>query len=425
MADRSVQRVKGTRDLLPPDTALWAAVEAEAREVFGQAGYQEIRTPILEHTELFVRSVGEDTDIVGKEMYSFTDRGGRGLTMRPENTAGVVRAFVENGLSRWPQPVKLFYVGPQFRNEKPQAHRYRQFNQIGAELFGDAGPLSDAELVLMLVRFLRRLGFRELTVLVNTVGDVASRLAYRDALQHFLAPHRDRLGADSRRRLDTNPLRILDTKIPAEQELLRNAPELAEHLSRECRSHFETVCSFLERFEVPYRVEPRLVRGLDYYTRTVFEIVAEGLGAQNAVVGGGRYDGLVAELGGPDVAALGFAIGEDRLLSLLPESFARDRAPEAPVLVAALTGVDPGEALAVAEELREAGRKAVAELTPRSPGAALKRADKGGSRYVVLVGEEELATGRVTWKDLTTREQHTVPRAELAARLSASDEERT
>jgi histidyl-tRNA synthetase len=411
MAKVKVQSVKGTRDLLPPDTAVWAAVETTARRVFAAYGYGEIRTPVFEETELFVRGVGESTDIVGKEMYTFPDKKGRSLTLRPESTAAVARAYVEHSLQQQPSPLKLFYIGPQFRYERPQKGRYRQFHQIGAELLGDPGPYSDAEVLLMLVRFLKELGFPGLTVLLNTVGDEASRTAYREALKAFLEPHRDRLGEDSQRRLGTNPLRILDTKIPEEREILQGAPELVDFLSPASREHFQAVLAVLERFGVPHRVESRLVRGLDYYTGTVFEIVAAGLGAQDAVVGGGRYDGLIADLGGPEVPGIGFAIGEDRLIDVLPESFRQSVLPKAPVLVATLGDVAFAEALAVAEELRAAGVPVVTELSARSAKSVLKRADRLQARQVVLLGDDEMAAGEVTIKDLASGEQRRVPRA--------------
>ncbi|MGD2116099.1 MAG: histidine--tRNA ligase, partial [Acidobacteriota bacterium] len=320
MSDR-IRRPKGTRDLLPPETAVWSAVEETARRTFGRYGYGEIRTPVLEETELFVRGVGEATDIVGKEMYTFTDKGGRSLTLRPESTASVARAYVENGLQQRPSPVKLYYLGPQFRYERPQKGRYRQFYQIGAELLGDAGPVSDAELILMLIDFLGALEFEGLTVLLNTVGGPESRAAYRDELVRFLEPKREVLSDDSRRRLTTNPLRILDTKVEREREILADAPRLADSLTAEDREHFGAVRSILDRFGVGYRVDDRLVRGLDYYTRTVFEITAAGLGAQDAIVGGGRYDALISEVGGPETPGIGFAIGEDRLIDVLPQSF--------------------------------------------------------------------------------------------------------
>ena len=416
MSDR-VRRVKGTRDLLPPETAVWAAVDETARRVFARYGYAEIRTPVLEHTELFVRSVGEATDIVGKEMYSFVDKGGRNVTLRPESTAPVARAYVENGLQQWPSPVKLFYIGPQFRYERPQRGRFRQFFQIGAELLGDPGAVADGELLLMLLDFLGELEFTGLTVLLNTVGGAESRAAYREELVRHLEPHREALSEESRRRLDTNPLRILDTKDPAERELLAGAPRLAESLTADDRDHFQAVRRILDRFGAGYRVDDRLVRGLDYYTRTVFEITAEGLGAQDAIVGGGRYDRLISALGGPETPGIGFAIGEDRLVEVMPESFRRRALPAAPAYVATVGEVGEEEALAFAQELRKAGVPALAELGRRSLGSALKRAVKLGARHALIVGADELAAGEVTVKDLGTGEQVRLRRAEAVKNL--------
>jgi len=417
---RAPRSVKGTRDLLPPETAVWAAVEATARDVFARYGYREIRTPLLEETELFVRGVGAATDIVGKEMYTFADKKGRSLTLRPESTASVARAFIEHGMQSWPSPVKLFYLGPQFRYERPQQGRYRQFHQIGAELLGDPGPWSDAEVLLMLVRFLGELGFSGLTVLLNTLGDDASRAAYRQALVEFLTPLAERLGEDSRRRLETNPLRILDTKIEAERELLAGAPSLEEHLNADSRQHFAAVTGMLDRCGVAYRLEPRLVRGLDYYTRTVFEITAEGLGAQDSIVGGGRYDRLVSDLGGPAVPGIGFAIGEDRLLDVLPETYRRRVADGERAWVVPVGEVGPQEALTLAEELRAAGVACSAELASRSLSAGLKRAHRAGARWVALLGDDELAAGRVTVKDFASGEQETWDRDEAVRRLAAA-----
>ena len=318
-----VRGVKGTRVLLPPDSTVWAAVESVARRVFAGYGFGEIRTPIMEHTELFVRSVGESTDIVGKEMYSFADRKGRRLSLRPEGTAPVVRAFVDQGMAAGALPQRLYYIGPFFRYERPQRGRYRQFHQIGAEILGDAGPLSDAELISMLMRFLEELGHRGLDVLINTVGDAASRGAYRDALLAYLQPARDSLSAESQRRLESNPLRILDSKSSHDREVLEGAPRLEDHLSEDSRRHFDSVMAALDSRGIATTLAPRLVRGLDYYTRTVFEIVSTELGAQDAIVGGGRYDDLVGELGGPSLPAIGFAIGEDRLVDTLPDELRR------------------------------------------------------------------------------------------------------
>jgi histidyl-tRNA synthetase len=412
-----IQSVKGTRDLLPPETAVWAAVESTARRVFSLFGYEEIRTPVLEKTELFVRSVGETTDIVGKEMYTFEDRKGRSMSLRPESTAAVVRAFVQHGLRERPLPVKLFYAGPHFRYERPQRGRYRQFHQIGAELIGDAGPESDAELLAMLVRFLEELGFTDLNVLLHTVGDEETRSVYRNRLQAFFEPLRDRLSPESQRRLDANPLRLLDSKDQAEQALLRGAPRLEDSLNAPSREHFGGVQAALDRLGVPFDVTPELVRGLDYYTHTVFEIVSEGLGSQNAIVGGGRYDQLVADLGGPDLPAIGFAIGQDRLIEVLPASF-RDRVqPPPPVVVVVIEPVPIVEGMGLAEDLRAAGVPAITDFGGGSVRSAFKRADRRQARWVLLIGEEEQSAGRVTCKDMQRGEQTAVPRQEIVALL--------
>ena len=412
------KNVKGTRDLLPEQAELFARVEGSAREVFGRYGYREIRTPILEETELFVRSVGESSDIVGKEMFTFADKKGRSITLRPESTAAVARAYIQHGMSRWPQPVKLFYIGPQFRYERPQRGRYRQFQQIGAELFGDEGPWTDAELLLMLVRFLAELGFEDLTVRLNTVGDASSRRRYAEVIRDVLHPHREALGEDSRRRLSTNPLRILDTKIEGERELLRDVPELSQSLGEACREHFAAVCAALDRFGVEYEVDPRLVRGLDYYTRTVFEISSSALGAQDAILGGGRYDGLVEDLGGPKVPGIGFAIGEDRLVELLGElGTAREKADSPARVHVVGVSVGPEHALQASEALRAHGIECEAELSGRSAKAALRRATRAGASHVVLLGEDEQARGHVALKNLATGEQVELPLLEAIEKL--------
>ena len=416
------QAPKGTRDLLPPEAAVWARVEETARRVFALYGYREIRTPIFEDTELFARGVGESTDIVGKEMYTFTDKGGRSLTLRPESTAPVCRAYVEHGLQTLPQPVRLFYIGPQFRYERPQKGRFRQFHQIGAELLGGRGHDSDFEILLMLVRFLSELGFRGLKVLLNTVGDAESRMAYREALRAYLLPWKEKLSEDSRRRLGTNPLRILDTKSPEEQELLRNAPALESSLTAAAAEHFRRVLASLKASRLSYRVEPSLVRGLDYYTNTVFEIVSEGLGAQNAICGGGAYEGLVEELGGPPTYGVGFAIGEDRLLEVLPADSPARRTAAGPVLVSIVgkafsEGGAGAGVVGLLEELREAG---IPCQEAAGRGSRLfDLAESLGSPAIVFLGEDELAAGTLSIRTLATREQTTLPRSEAIARLAA------
>ncbi len=412
----SPKTVKGTRDLLPELAERFAAVEAAARATFRLYDYREIRTPILESTELFVRGVGEGSDIVGKEMFTFPDKKGRSMTLRPENTAAVARAYIEHGMARQPQPVRLFYIGPQFRYERPQRGRYRQFNQIGAELLGDAGPWSDVELLLMLVRFLRTLGFEDLVVRLNTLGDAASRQRYAEAVRAHLEPVRSKLGEDSQRRLDTNPLRILDTKLPHERELLAGMPSLEESLGDACRTHFATICSELEKAGIDYVVEPRLVRGLDYYTRTVFEISSDSLGAQDAILGGGRYDGLVQDLGGPSVPGIGFAIGEDRLVELMEASGLEPDGHGVRVHVVP-DGAEVSDALEICESLRGRGVVCEVEATGRSVNSAFKRAGRLGATHVLVVDATAAAAGQVSYKRLGGEDQELVPLEEAIRRI--------
>ena len=418
-AKRRFQTVKGMRDLLPLEAEAFAQVEETARQVFSLYGYHEVRTPVVEDTDLFVRGVGEGSEIVGKQMYTFDDKKGRSLTLRPEGTAPVARAYLQHDMASWPQPVKVFYMGPYFRYERPQAGRYRQFSQIGAEVIGDPGPYSDVELLVMLLRFLEALGFEDLEVGLNSVGDPECRQRYSSRLREFLEPHRDQLGADSRRRLETNPLRILDTKAPGERRLLEDAPHLREVLGNPAREHFEVVCGQLERFGVAYRIDDRLVRGLDYYTRTVFEITSGALGAQDAILGGGRYDGLIGELGGPAVPGIGFAIGEDRLVDILPDSSRVRARRTAPVCVVAVGAASLDAALELAEALRAAGVAAISEFTAGSLKAGLRKAGRRGSRWVVLIGEDERAAGTVILRDFENSTQETIQRDEFVAAVKA------
>ena len=348
-------------------------------------------------------------------MYSFEDKGGRRLTLRPENTASVCRAYVEHGMQQLPQPVRLFYVGPQFRNEKPQKGRYRQFHQIGIELLGGKGASSDVEVLLALVAFLRELGFADLAVLINTVGDKASRARFKDELVAYLEPIRDRLSEESQRRLGTNPLRILDSKSLEDKDLLVGAPTLEAALSDESRRHFDAVRTALDHFGIAYRVAPGLVRGLDYYSNTVFEVISEGLGSQDAICGGGAYEGLVEELGGPPTYGVGFAIGEDRLVDVLPESSPARRARGAPILVAASGRVGALSLLELTEELRRQGLAALEGPAKKDRLFAL--AETLGTRCVVFLGEAELAAGAVLCRDLRTREQKSMPRSDLISYL--------
>jgi histidyl-tRNA synthetase len=397
-----LSRVKGTRDLLPPETELWAFVEETARRVFSSYGHGEIRTPVLEPTELFVRSVGETTDIVHKEMYTFTDRGGRSLTLRPENTAGVVRAVLENRLDQGPMPLRLFYAGPQYRYERPQKGRYREFRQIGAEIFGAPGPAADAELLRMLFDFLGELGFRKLSVSLNAVPSRAGREAFAAAVRAHAGPHRDRLGEDDRRRLEENPLRLFDSKDPETARILEEAPRAVDFLDEESRKHHEAVRRLLAEGGIPYVENPRLVRGLDYYTRTVFEVISSDLGAQDAVLGGGRYDNLVADLGGPELPAVGFAIGEDRLLDVLP---VRLEEPRRRVRVIPFGPDEADYALAVAAHLRKTGAVVDVDLSGKGLKKGLAAASELEFSEAALVGPDEKRERKVTVKDLKTREQ--------------------
>ena len=415
-----ITSVKGTRDLLPPETRVWNRVEAVAREVFSLHAFDEIRTPVLESTDLFVRSVGEATDIVHKEMYTFTDRGGRSVTLRPENTAGVARALVEHGVVQGGAR-KLYYIGPQFRYERPQKGRFREFRQIGAEVIGAADPATDAEILSMLFDFLGRLGFSGLSVSLNSVGTDECRGAYVEALRAYFAGHADRLGEDDRRRLEQNPLRVLDTKDPAVKALVEGAPRMLDFLDAESASHPEELLVLLDASGIPYRIEPRLVRGLDYYTRTVFEVTAGGLGAQDALLGGGRYDRLVSDLGGPKTPGIGFAIGEDRLVDVLPAAFREEALGARPaVALVPLGKEDRGAGLELARRLRAEGIAVDLDPAGKGPGPGLKAAERKGLAVAVLLGEREREAGSAVVKHLAARTQETVALGRLAEYLKGS-----
>ena len=413
-----IEAVKGTRDILPDEAGRWQFVEAQAREVFGRYGFREIRTPIFESTELFARGVGEGTDIVAKEMYTFLDRKGRSLTLRPENTAPVARAYLEHGMQRGSDLTRLYYIGPMFRYERPQKGRMRQFSQIGVEALGSEHPAVDAETLQMLMVFLDRLGLGANALLLNSVGCETCRPAYREILKAELAPFRDRLDADCRRRLETNPLRVFDCKIPEDQALIAaHASPILDHLCADCRRHLDGVRSHLDRLAVRYTMDPRLVRGLDYYRRTTFEVTLPTLGAQSALLGGGRYDGLVQELGGPAVPGFGFAVGEDRLVMSLPADRASaDATPDAVAVILGEEGVGP--AIEAARRLREAGMTVVVEPFPdRSAKAQLRRANDLKAKTALLVGSSEASAGTITVKRLADGLQKTVPAHDLAATL--------
>jgi histidyl-tRNA synthetase len=411
-----IQAIRGMSDVLPPDSALWQHVEATIRSVLLDYGYQEIRVPIVERTELFKRSIGEVTDIVEKEMYSFDDRNGMSITLRPEATAGIVRACMEHGLLR-NQRQKFWSTGPMFRYEKPQKGRYRQFHQFDVEALGFTGPDVDAELIIMLARIWRLLRIEHLSLQINTLGTAESRVQYRADLMAYFRTHFDQLDEDSRRRLERNPLRILDSKNPDMQGLIAAAPRLTQYLDAESEAHFNGLRELLDDAGVPYVVNPRLVRGLDYYGRTVFEWVTDRLGTQGAVCAGGRYDGLVEHLGGEPTPAVGFAIGLERLVELyaLAGLGAPSRVPD--VYVVAVGEGATRCAFRIAESLRDGAAALRVETNCGGGGfkAQMKRADRSGATVAVLLGEDEVSSGTAVVKPLRTElEQTTVPMAGLA-----------
>ncbi|MDF2784979.1 MAG: hisS [Pantoea eucrina] len=417
---KNIQAIRGMNDFLPADTAIWQRIEGTLKQVLASYGYSEIRLPIVEHTPLFSRAIGEVTDVVEKEMYTFEDRNGESLTLRPEGTAGCVRAGIEHGLL-YNQEQRLWYVGPMFRYERPQKGRYRQFHQMGVEVFGLQGPDVDAELIMMTARWWKALGIADHVELeLNSIGSLAARADYRSALVAFLEQHQDVLDDDCKRRMYTNPLRVLDSKNPEIQALLNDAPTLGEFLDEESRAHFTGLCALLDDAGIRYRINQRLVRGLDYYNRTVFEWVTSSLGSQGTVCGGGRYDGLVEQLGGRATPAVGFAMGLERLVLLVqavnPE-FEPTRVVDVYV-IASGQGVQSA-AMQLAETLRDAN-PALKLMTNFGGGNFKKqfaRADKWGARIALVLGEDEVKAGQVVIKDLRTGDQQTLAQQDAAATL--------
>ena len=413
---RKIQAIRGMHDILPQDSGLWQFLEDTLRDVLTRYGYREIRMPVVEMTDLFKRSIGEVTDIVEKEMYTFEDRNGDSLTLRPEGTAGCVRAGIEHGLLH-NQVQRLWYQGPMFRHERPQKGRYRQFYQIGVEAFGLAGPDIDLEMILITHRFWQQLGLRDLQLQINTLGNAAERVAYREALVSYFRDHEEGLDEDSRRRLDSNPLRILDTKNPEMADLVAAAPSVMDFLEDESRRHYESLCEGLAANDLAFTLNPHLVRGLDYYSRTVFEWVTDRLGAQGTVCAGGRYDALVEQLGGRPTPAVGFAVGLERLIALLEEAGGAER----------VRGLDAYLVLA-GEAAQRQGLWMAEQLRTRLPGLRLlthcggggfksqfKKADRSGARYALILGDEELERGTVGVKFLREdSEQREIPAERLA-----------
>jgi histidyl-tRNA synthetase len=417
---RQFRAIKGTRDILPPDSSLWNWFEQAARDVFESYNFREIRPPILEETDLFARSIGADTDVVGKEMYTFEDRDQSSISLRPEATASVVRAYIEHGMHTLPGNVKLYYLGPMFRRERPQKGRYRQFYQIGAEVLGQSdAPAIDAEVLEMLVALFRRVGLERTRLSVNSIGCRQCRAGYVEALRQELLKVRDSLGADSQRRIETNPLRVLDSKLPEEQPIIEGLPRISDHLCAACREHFSQLKHELNLRRIGYEENWRLVRGLDYYTRTTFEVVAEGLGSQNAVCGGGRYDGLVELLGGHPTKGIGFAIGSDRVILSIQEAGQAPKMPQLSVFVAWMSEVAYPAAIEIARKLRECG--VAVELPPEAMKfkKSLGLADKLGARYALIIGEDELASGTFTLKRLADAEQQKLNESDLLEYLES------
>ena len=417
---KNIQAIRGMNDYLPADTALWQRIEQVLKQVLAGYGFSEIRLPIVEQTPLFKRAIGEVTDVVEKEMYTFDDRNGDSLTLRPEGTAGCVRAGIEHGLL-YNQEQRLWYIGPMFRYERPQKGRYRQFHQIGAEVFGLNGPDIDAELIMMTARWWKALGIAEHVRLeLNSIGSLEARANYRDALVAFLEQHKDALDEDCKRRMYTNPLRVLDSKNQDIQQLLNDAPQLGDYLDPESREHFSGLCSLLDDMGISYTVNQRLVRGLDYYNRTVFEWVTNSLGSQGTVCAGGRYDGLVEQLGGRATPAVGFAMGLERLV-LLVQAVNPEFEPTRKVdvyVIASGAGVQSA-AMQLAEDLRDASAE-MKVMTNFGGGNFKKqfaRADKWGARVALVLGEEEVKNNQVVIKDLSSGDQQTVNRDDVSGVL--------
>jgi histidyl-tRNA synthetase len=412
----AIQAIRGTRDILPEEIGYWQQVEAVAREIFRRAAYREIRIPIFEQTELYERGIGEATDVVGKEMYTFKDRGDRSLTLRPEATAGIVRAFIEHGLHAQGGVQRFWFVGPMFRYERPQAGRQRQFHQLDVEILGSADPRADVEVIAIATDLLQTLGLKTLNLDINSVGTPSDRSQYRNALVAYFTPYQADLDPDSQDRLSRNPLRILDSKDERTQAIVQDAPSILDHLSSESQQRFEQVQQLLSDLSIPYTINPRLVRGLDYYTHTAFEIQSSDLGAQATVCGGGRYDGLVAELGGADTPAIGWGLGMERLVLLLQQLY-----PPTPsqldfyIVSRSRDNRAEAQALQVAQSLRRSGFSVELDLSSSAFGKQFKRADRSGALACLILGDDEAANQTVQLKWLGSGEQCAIDQATLAA----------
>ncbi|HKO31376.1 MAG TPA: histidine--tRNA ligase [Nitrospiraceae bacterium] len=411
-----IKGIKGVKDILPEETPRWRFIEDAARRWALCYGYQEIRIPIFEFTALFARSIGSATDIVEKEMYTFPDRDGTSLTLRPEGTAGTVRAFIEHNRAADPLPQKYFYIGPMFRHERPQAGRLRQFHQFGVESFGTSDPRADIEVIALLWRLLSDLALPDLTLEINSLGSSSDRAAYKPILLAFLSQQKSLLCENCQRRMNTNPLRVLDCKVPGCQAATESAPRLTDHLSPEARAHFDQVLAGLLAIGIPYRLNPRLVRGLDYYCLTSFEITSTHLGAQNAVGAGGRYDGLVETLGGPSIPAVGFAIGLERVSLMLPNSSSSLRS-DCLYYVASFGAKGTPLGLVLLDELRRAGLSAQSDYRATTLKAHLRQADRSKCRYAIFLGDDEAVRGSIILRDLESKAQEELPLEGLSSLL--------
>src|SRR4030043_8134 len=406
-----IKAIRGFNDVLPGEIGKWQFVEKTAREVFEGFGFSEIRIPILERTELFSRGIGEATDIVEKEMYTFTDRSGNSLTLRPEATASMARAYLEHQVYTFDSVAKLYCIGPMFRYERPQKGRYRQFYQIDAEVFGVENPMVDAEVIVMLIHFLKRVGLEKLELQINSLGCRTCRPRYRGELKNFLTRKAFQLCEDCQRSLEANPLRIFDCKVETCQEAIVNAPKVSDFICPECQKHFDKVKEYLGTAGLTYILNPRMVRGLDYYTRTAFEVVSYQLGSQNAVTGGGRYDNLFQEMGGPDIPGIGFAIGMERLVSLLVKDKEFIQHPY--LFIAALGGETLKEAYQIINQLHLEGIRAELDYEGKSLKSQMRRADKLKARYVLILGEDELKQGKAVLRNMETKSQEEISIAKL------------
>jgi histidyl-tRNA synthetase len=401
-----INAIRGFNDILAPETERWRILEDYARQVLERFGFSEIRVPILEKAKLFSRSIGEETDIVEKETYTFEDRGGDLVTMRPEATASIVRAYIEHKMYAAEPMAKLYSIGPMFRHERPQKGRLRQFHQINAEVFGISHPMIDAEVMAMVTHYLSLVGAADYNLQINSLGCRRCRLPYKGDLQAFLNDHLSHLCEDCQRRMERNPLRAFDCKKPGCQEVMAEAPHVADYLCSECTEHFKGVQYYLKLLDVPFTINPKMVRGLDYYTKTSFEVIAGGLGAQNAVAGGGRYDRLVEELGGPDIPGIGFAIGMERLLLTLQKTHP---SVDLALFIAALGEEPRNEAFNLSYKLNRVGMRTMIDYEGRSLKAQMRRADKFGARFVLIIGEDEQRSGKAILRDMEKKKQEEVP----------------